>query len=120
MCIRDRKQLRVEIEVDEEARKVVVDAGRVKQILYNYLSNAIKFTPEGGRIFVRVASESPSLFRIDVEDTGVGIPSEQLGKLFVEFQQLDASAAKRHQGTGLGLALTKRLSLIHISEPTRL
>ena len=92
---------------------VVVDAGRVKQILYNYLSNAIKFTPEGGRILVRVASESPSLFRIDVEDTGVGIPSEQLGKLFVEFQQLDASAAKRHQGTGLGLALTKRIVEAH-------
>jgi signal transduction histidine kinase len=104
-----KKRLRVEIDVDEAARKVVVDAARVKQILYNYLSNAIKFTPEGGRIFVRVASESPSLFRIDVEDTGVGIPSEQLGKLFVEFQQLDASAAKRHQGTGLGLALTKRI-----------
>src|SRR5678816_1798990 len=113
MCIRDRKQLRVEIEVDEEARKVVVDSGRVKQILYNYLSNAIEFTPGGGRILVRVVSESPSLFRIDVEDTGVGIPSEQLGKLFVEFQQLDASAAKRHQGTGLGLALTKRIVEAH-------
>jgi PAS domain S-box-containing protein len=104
-----KKHLRVEINVDEEVRNVVVDASRVKQILYNYLSNAIKFTPEGGRIFVRVASESHSLFRIDVEDTGVGIPSEQLGKLFVEFQQLDASAAKQHQGTGLGLALTKRI-----------
>jgi protein-histidine pros-kinase len=107
------KHLRIEIDVDEEVRKVVVDAGRVKQILYNYLSNAIKFTPEGGRIIVRVASESPSLFRIDVEDTGVGIPSEQLGKLFVEFQQLDAGAAKRHQGTGLGLALTKRIAEAH-------
>jgi protein-histidine pros-kinase len=107
------KHLRLEIDVDEEVRTVVVDAGRVKQILYNYLSNAIEFTPEGGRILVRVASESPSLFRIDVEDTGVGIPSEQMGKLFVEFQQLDASAAKRHQGTGLGLALTKRIVEAH-------
>jgi PAS domain S-box-containing protein len=108
-----QKHLRVEIDVDEEVRQVVVDAGRVKQILYNYLSNAIKFTPDGGRIIVRVASESPSLFRIDVEDTGVGIPSEQLGKLFVEFQQLDGSAAKRQQGTGLGLALTKRIAEAH-------
>jgi protein-histidine pros-kinase len=108
-----RKHLRVEVDVDEEVRKVVVDAARVKQILFNYLSNAIEFTPEGGRIFVRVASEGPSLFRIDVEDTGVGIPSEQLGKLFVEFQQLDGSAAKRHQGTGLGLALTKRIAEAH-------
>ena len=81
----------------------------LKQVLYNYLSNAIKFTPEGGRVVVRVAAEGPTLFRIEVEDTGIGIPPEELGKLFVEFQQLDASAAKRYQGTGLGLALTKRI-----------
>ena len=107
------RHLRLEIDVEEEVRRVVVDAARVKQILYNYLSNAIKFSRDGGRILVRVSSESPSLFRIDVEDTGVGIPSEQLGKLFVEFQQLDASMAKRHQGTGLGLALTKRIAEAH-------
>jgi protein-histidine pros-kinase len=104
-----QKQLRIEIDVDEEVRKVVVDAGRVKQILYNYLSNAIKFTPVGGRIVVRVAADGPSLFRIEVEDSGVGIPEDQTGKLFVEFQQLDG-AAKRYQGTGLGLALTKRIA----------
>ena len=108
-----KKNLRIEMEVDEEVRKVVVDAGRVKQILYNYLSNAIKFTPVGGRIVVRVVADGPSLFRIDVEDTGVGIPAELLGKLFVEFQQLDGSTAKRYQGTGLGLALTKRITEAH-------
>jgi PAS domain S-box-containing protein len=107
------KQLRVEVEIEEAVRKAVVDARRVKQILYNYLSNAIKFTPEGGRIVVRIASEGPSMFRIDVGDTGVGIPPEQMGRLFVEFQQLDASAAKRFQGTGLGLALTKRIAEAH-------
>jgi signal transduction histidine kinase len=108
-----KKHLRIEIDLDEEVRKVVVDAGRVKQILYNYLSNAIKFTPVGGRIGVRIAADGPSLFRIDVEDTGVGIPAEQLGQLFVQFQQLDGSAAKRYQGTGLGLALTKRIAEAH-------
>jgi signal transduction histidine kinase len=94
-------------------RKVVIDPGRVKQILYNYVSNAIKFTPVGGRIVVRIIADGPSLFRIDVEDTGVGIPAEQLGKLFVEFQQLDGSASKRYQGTGLGLPLTKRIAEAH-------
>jgi signal transduction histidine kinase len=103
----------VEIEVAEDARRVVVDAARVKQILYNYLSNAIKFTPENGRITMRVVSEGPALFRIDVQDTGVGVPAEQLGKLFVEFQQLDAGTAKKYQGTGLGLALTKRIAEAH-------
>jgi signal transduction histidine kinase len=108
-----KKHLRIEIDVDEEVRTVVVDAGRVRQILYNYLSNAIKFTPAGGRIVVRITGDGPSLFRIDVEDTGVGIPPERLGRLFVEFQQLDSSAAKRYQGTGLGLALTKRIAEAH-------
>src|SRR5439155_24888978 len=82
---------------------------RVRQILYNYLSNAIKFTPAGGRVWVRITPEGPDMFRIDVEDTGVGIPAGDLEKLFVEFQQLDAGTAKEHQGTGLGLAVTRRL-----------
>jgi len=90
-----------------------VDASRVKQILYNYLSNGIKFTPEGGKIVVRVTPEGAERFRIDVEDTGIGIAKEALDKLFVEFQQLDASSAKKYQGTGLGLALTRRLAEAH-------
>src|SRR5580765_4139662 len=102
-------RLHVDAHVDPEVATVVVDPARVKQILYNYLSNAIKFTPSGGRITIRILPEGPALFRIDVEDTGVGIAADDLGKLFVEFQQLDASAAKQYQGTGLGLALTKRL-----------
>ena len=85
--------LRVETEVLPEVASVVIDPARVKQVLYNYLSNAIKFTPEGGRVHVRISPEGPTLFRIDVEDTGVGIPAEELGTLFVEFQQLDAGRA---------------------------
>lgn len=99
--------------MDPALGTVSVDASRVKQILYNYLSNSIKFTPEGGKVVVRVSIEGPALFRIDVEDTGVGISSEDLSKLFIEFHQLDATAAKKYQGTGLGLALTKRLVEAH-------
>jgi PAS domain S-box-containing protein len=101
--------LRLETEVDPAVTAVVIDPARLKQILYNYLSNAIKFTPEGGRALLRITPEGPDMFRIDVEDTGVGIAAEDLGKLFVEFQQLDAGSAKQRQGTGLGLALIKRL-----------
>ena len=106
-------RLQVETCVDPAVATVVVDPARVKQILYNYVSNAIKFTPPGGRITIRIGPEGPALFRIDVEDTGVGIAADDLGKLFVEFQQLDASAAKTYQGTGLGLALTKKLAEAH-------
>jgi CheY-like chemotaxis protein len=107
------KRLRIEIDIEPDVRHVIVDPARVKQILYNYLSNAIKFTPEEGRIQIRVNAEGPLLFRIEVEDTGVGISAQNLGQLFVEFQQLDASAAKQYQGTGLGLALTKRVAEAH-------
>jgi PAS domain S-box-containing protein len=107
------KRLRIETDIDPEVASVFVDPARVKQILYNYLSNAIKFTPDEGRIHIRISAEDPTLFRIDVQDTGVGIAGDQIDKLFVEFQQLDASAAKKYQGTGLGLALTKRLAEAH-------
>jgi protein-histidine pros-kinase len=107
------KRLRIDIQVDPEAAQVIIDPARVKQILYNYLSNAIKFTPEQGTVTVRIASEGPDLFKLEVQDTGIGIAEENFGKLFVEFQQLDASSAKKYQGTGLGLALTKRLVEAH-------
>jgi protein-histidine pros-kinase len=103
------KRLRVETQVAPDLGPVYTDHARLKQILYNYLSNAIKFTPSEGRITIR-ASQEGDLFRLDVEDTGIGISEMDLGKLFVEFQQLDAGEAKQYQGTGLGLALTKRLA----------
>jgi protein-histidine pros-kinase len=107
------KRLHVETHIDESLSPVIVDAGRVKQVLYNFLSNAIKFTPEGGTITIRIAPQGTTSFRIDVTDTGIGISPENMSKLFVEFQQLDATAAKRYQGTGLGLALTKRIAEGH-------
>jgi CheY-like chemotaxis protein len=103
------KQIRIETSLDPAVDEVTIDAGRLKQILYNYLSNALKFTGPGGRITVAVTPEGDSEFRLAVTDTGVGISKEDIGRLFVDFQQLDATPAKRHQGTGLGLALTKRL-----------
>ena len=104
-----QKELTVRPEIDPAVERVFVDRGRLKQVLYNYLSNAIKFTPERGRVSVRVAPEGDQHFRVDVIDTGIGIAEADLGRLFIEFNQLEAGAAKKHQGTGLGLALTKRL-----------
>jgi len=108
-----QKRLRVSAEIDEAIGPVEVDPARVKQILYNYLSNAIKFTPEDGKITVRISSDGREMFRIDVDDTGIGIAREDMARLFVEFQQLDASSAKKYQGTGLGLAVTKRIAEAH-------
>jgi PAS domain S-box-containing protein len=107
------KQLRVEVRVDPEAASAQVDPARLKQVLYNYLSNAIKFTPDGGNITIRIDGQGPDLFHLSVTDTGVGIAREDFARLFVEFQQLDASTGKKWQGTGLGLALTKKIVEAH-------
>lgn len=90
--------------------RVHADRGRVRQILLNLLSNAIKFTPDGGRITLGAAPvNDDALARIAVSDTGIGIAVEDQPKLFQEFSQLDASASRKYEGTGLGLALSRRL-----------
>ncbi len=106
----NNKQIQIESDLDPRIRHVRLDPRKLKQVVYNYLSNAIKFTPDRGRISVRTQPESGHMFRIEVEDTGIGIKAEDLSQLFVEFQQLDSSTAKRYPGTGLGLALTKRIA----------
>lgn len=104
-----RRGSTIDIDVDPELSGLMLDPARLKQVLYNYLSNAIKFSVAGGHIQVRVSAQGPDHFRIEVEDTGIGISPADLTRLFTEFQQLDTGYSKQHQGTGLGLALTRRL-----------
>jgi hypothetical protein len=103
------KSLRVTQSVDAEIGVVMIDEGRFRQVLYNYLSNAVKFTPAGGEISLRATMEGPDHFRLEVQDSGAGIEPKDLERLFVEFQQLDSSFTRQHQGTGLGLALTRKM-----------
>jgi PAS domain S-box-containing protein len=104
-----QKRIRLTTAVDPALIRMVADARSLKQILYNYLSNAIKFTPDEGTVTVRLKTEDQDHFRIEVEDNGIGIKPEDLNRLFLEFQQLDFSPAKKYSGTGLGLVLTKRI-----------
>jgi protein-histidine pros-kinase len=104
------KRIELSVEISPEIGEVTADERRLKQVLYNFLSNAVKFTPEGGRVTIRMRLEDADYFRLEVEDTGVGIHPEDLSRLFVEFQQLDAGAGKKHGGTGLGLALTRGIA----------
>ena len=103
------KRIVVDVAIDPSLVGIVLDPGRFKQVAYNFLSNALKFTPEGGRVVIRARPEGSEQLRLEVEDTGVGIAQADLGRLFVEFQQLESTTTKRHQGTGLGLALSRRL-----------
>jgi len=103
------RNIRVEARVDPAVRIVRSDPARLRQVLYNFLSNAIKFSQDGGKVRVGAEAVGPEQFKIAVEDTGIGIAPEDLGRLFQEFTQLDAGSSRRQQGTGLGLALTRRL-----------
>jgi PAS domain S-box-containing protein len=104
------QERRLHIEQDvEPLADIIADHAKVRQVIFNYLSNALKFSTEGGRVTVRVAADGPDCFRIEVRDHGVGVAPDDLKRLFVEFQQLDSGLAKEYAGTGLGLALTKRI-----------
>jgi signal transduction histidine kinase len=94
---------------DASVSEAFLDPVRFKQMLFNYLSNALKFSHEGGRVEVRLSPAGENHLRIEVQDAGIGIAPEQQERLFVEFHQLEPGHAKLHRGVGLGLALTKRL-----------
>ncbi|MBN3939136.1 GAF domain-containing sensor histidine kinase [Nostoc sp. NMS9] len=104
--------LNLDLQINPRCDRFIGDAKRVEQILWNLLTNAIKFTPESGSVTLRLwVEDNTAIFQ--VEDTGIGIPEEQLPLLFEKFQQLDTPYRRRYEGTGLGLALTKQLVELH-------
>ena len=88
---------------------LIADRRMLKQILRNLLSNALKFTPEGGAVGVTVSRAAPGGLSLLIEDTGVGIAAEDIPRVFDRFSQIDGSMSRRHDGAGLGLSLTKLL-----------
>lgn len=127
----DKKRLALSLELDYRLNQVLLDERRVRQIIINLLSNAVKFTPEAGSVKLSgrlaygsqmqgdyrpdcspVNASTPYLC-LEVQDSGIGIPEDRWHLLFRPFQQVDASLTRRHEGTGLGLALTKRLAELH-------
>jgi PAS domain S-box-containing protein len=130
-----RKDQTLAVDLAPDLPPLTADPLRFKQILFNLLSNAVKFTPERGRITLAArratgqsgsraigppgaspecqSAQLPDCLEIRVQDTGIGIKSADLPRLFHEFVQLEPAFTKRHEGTGLGLALTKRLVELH-------
>ena len=136
-AMKHRIKLRVEIEPEADI-EIEADERKLKQIMFNLLSNAVKFTPDGGEVRVsarrtrdegrrtrdevvtRLSEQSErssilhrDFIEISVTDTGIGIKPEDISKLFTEFTQLDSAYTKNFEGTGLGLALTKKLVELH-------
>src|SRR5919106_1593261 len=103
-----KKRLDLSMEAPDGSVTVTLDPLKFKQILYNLLSNAVKFTPENGQVSLAVTLKDHQV-RLNVADTGIGIKVEDLQRLFHEFEQLESGLGRQQQGTGLGLALTKRI-----------
>ncbi|WP_304164881.1 PAS domain-containing hybrid sensor histidine kinase/response regulator [Phenylobacterium aquaticum] len=103
------KRLSFNLSIAPQARGAYLgDSARVRQVLYNLISNAVKFTAQGG-VRVSILAADPGI-RIEVEDTGVGIPADRLEKLFAKFVQADSSTTRQFGGTGLGLAICRELA----------
>jgi signal transduction histidine kinase len=109
----EQKRLRVTTEVAPGLSTVYLDPLRFKQILYNLVSNAVKFTDQDGQVSISVAPYNEHFFVTRVTDTGIGISPADLPRLFREFEQLDAGPGRRFEGSGLGLSLTKKLVELH-------
>jgi PAS domain S-box-containing protein len=109
-----RKRIKVSLAVHTEISFVRADQRRLKQILVNLLGNAVKFTPEGGSVGIDIVSHPAERAVVfEVWDTGIGITSADMPKLFQAFVQIDSRLARRFEGTGLGLALVKRMVEMH-------
>jgi signal transduction histidine kinase len=107
-----RRAITLDVAIDPELGEIKGDERKVKQVLLNLLSNAIKFTPEGGRVDVH-AGLVDGVAEISVSDTGVGIAPEDHEAVFEEFRQVGTDYAKKHEGTGLGLTLSRRFVELH-------
>ncbi len=107
-----RHDLTLTVEVEPDLPPAVGDERKIKQILLNLLSNAVKFTPDGGRIGVR-AGRTDGGIEVAVTDTGVGIAPEDQAAIFEEFRQVGSDYVRKREGTGLGLALTRRFVELH-------
>jgi len=113
--VRERAQDRgvaLAVEPADQLPRVFADQRGLKQILLNLLTNAIKFTPKGGRVTVRAEADAEGLW-LEVADTGIGIAAEDVDKAMAPFGQADNWLTREHEGTGLGLALCKQLAELH-------
>jgi two-component system, NarL family, sensor histidine kinase BarA len=108
----EQKGLTLAGEVDIQVPIMRTDPGKLQQILYNFLSNAIKFSPPGGRIVLAAKLDETGHVRISVTDQGPGISPAQQQIIFEKFRQIDASVTRTHSGTGLGLAISKELTAL--------
>lgn len=104
----ERKNLQLKVDLPHTLPNIVADHDKIHQVFTNLISNAIKFTPDGGRILISGSADDGNV-RISVKDTGEGIPKDKLQSIFNKFYQVDSSDSRPHEGTGLGLAIVRMI-----------
>jgi signal transduction histidine kinase len=114
--VRDRaheQNLSLTRRVSKNLPDMMVDKQRIKQVLLNLLSNAVKFTPEGGKVVVKASKTRTGNLVISIQDTGIGMGQEEIKTALTPFGQVDSKLARRFEGTGLGLPLTRSFVELH-------
>jgi len=111
-----KKRIKVKLSVQEQIPPLMTDTGKLEQILYNFLSNAVKFTPQRGRVEIRAWMLDEKTVRVAVSDTGCGIADADKEKIFEKFRQADGSLTRQSTGSGLGLAISKELATLLAAE----
>lgn len=109
----DAKELDLQLDLAAENACVFADPAKLRQIIWNLLKNAIKFTPERGKVFIISRNQEPETITITVQDTGVGMEPELIGRIFTPFEQGHAAMQRRYGGLGLGLAISKAIADAH-------
>ncbi len=109
----ETQKITLKFESDLEKIPVLFDPDKMEKVFYNLVSNAFKFTSVEGEIKVSIKIIEPSLVEVRIKDSGIGIPADRLSQIFNRFYQVDSSSTREHEGTGIGLALTKELVELH-------
>lgn len=111
-----QQELSLKANLKEGLPLVRVDEDKIGWVIIQLLDNAIKFTPKGGQVIVQSTDDDSGLITVAVMDTGIGIPQERMAEIFEPFHQLDGSSTRRFAGTGLGLAMVRRIIEAHGSQ----
>lgn len=118
----DKKRLDIQMKIARDIPLIQTDASKFQQVIFNFLSNAVKFTPEGGtltisaRMLPATTQDGQGRLRVSVRDTGPGIAKEDQPRIFEKFTQLDQSVTREHAGTGLGLTISRELATLLMGE----
>jgi two-component system phosphate regulon sensor histidine kinase PhoR len=108
----DAKNINFTMEITESQTTTRGDGFLLEQMFINLIDNAVKYTPEGGAVKVTL-SKADSAFRVDVEDSGIGIPKEHIPRIFERFYRVDKTRSRKEGGTGLGLSIVKHIAIMH-------